>query len=381
MDSAQDSRLPDMPTVALPRDVLARAGDLLLSKHGSRRTILVQTCMGWLLMFYCVCMGLYAASHAGTPPAVAWTWAACSMLGASMVYGAIRMGWTERLPDPAMTTLQMSFSVTVAAIAYGMAGPLRGGVFPVLMVIMLFGFFALPPRVVWAITGYMVSVFGGVMLLMAQVSPQVYEPTVEWAHFLMMAAMTPVMPLLTARYAAIRERSARQHKDFQRVHELATRDELTGLMNRRQMTEMLQRSQVFRARTGRPYCVAVLDLDYFKRINDEHGHAVGDEVLRRFAEVAQASVRDNDAVARWGGEEFVLLMGDTRLAAAKAGVERLRERIEGLRMRVGDRTLAFTMSGGIAEPLEGETFERALSRADHALYVAKARGRNQVVNA
>lgn len=381
MNSVEDSRLPEMPALAIPREALVRAGDSILGRTALRRRILVRTGLALSLMVYCAVLGVFGAAVAGTPEAVVWTWAACSVGGFVAIFLAIRAGLTESFVDPGMTTLQMTFAVTSGAIAYAMLGPLRGSVFPMLMVIMMFGVFSLPPRVVAAVAVYTVVLFGAIMWLMATHHATAYPPTVELVHFLMLAVMTPVMPALTTRFASLRERHARQHKDLKRVQELATRDELTGLMNRRQMTEMLQRSQVFRARTGRPYCVAVLDLDFFKRINDEHGHGVGDEVLRRFAEVAQASVRDNDAVARWGGEEFVLLMGDTRLAAAKAGVDRLRERFELMRLRVGDRTLTVTVSAGIAEPLEGETFERALSRADHALYVAKARGRNQVVAA
>jgi diguanylate cyclase len=361
--------------------LIQRLSTLLFTDDRRRRSSLMLALLGALLMAYSGIVGLYAAGVARAPAPVVWAWAATSTGVMVLAYLANRMGWTRGMPDPALTLLQLIFTVTSSAVAYSILGPVRGAVFPVLMVITVFGVMSLLPRTMAKVSAYVVVLYGGVMAFKAMQEPTVYPLGVEIAHFLMLSVMVSVVPLLSMRYASLRAQQARSQQDLIRVQELASRDELTGLVNRRQMTQLLQRAQAARARSGRPFCVAVLDLDHFKRINDHYGHAAGDEVLRRVAEAAKSAVRDHDVIARWGGEEFVLLLGDSKLSSAQAGVERLRQHIESMVMHVGNHTMTMTVSAGLAEPLEGESFERALSRADHALYVAKARGRNAVVTA
>jgi len=132
-------------------------------------------------------------------------------------------------------------------------------------------------------------------------------------------------------------------------------------------------------RSGHTFCVALIDIDHFKQINDRFGHAAGDAVLRRFAREALAAVRVADMLARWGGEEFVLLLSDARLPLARGGVERVRQRIEALSILTEDPTLRVTVSAGLTEHIAGESVGDALDRADRALYEAKAQGRNRTV--
>jgi diguanylate cyclase (GGDEF)-like protein len=124
--------------------------------------------------------------------------------------------------------------------------------------------------------------------------------------------------------------------------------------------------------------VAVLDVDHFKAVNDSHGHAAGDEVLRAIAHELQSAMRLSDAVARWGGEEFVLVLSDTRAALARAGLERMRDRVARLRVVVPEGVVAVTLSAGLAEHHAGETVAQTLARADRALYEAKQQGRDRV---
>ena len=122
-----------------------------------------------------------------------------------------------------------------------------------------------------------------------------------------------------------------------------------------------------------------LDLDHFKRVNDKHGHAAGDAVLRAFAETAQTTLRRSDVLARWGGEEFVLLQADTSMSLAKATTERLREQLAKLELACGEGTLQVSFSAGLTEYRPGELLTQTLERADRLLYEAKAQGRNLVV--
>jgi len=123
----------------------------------------------------------------------------------------------------------------------------------------------------------------------------------------------------------------------------------------------------------------MIDLDHFKRINDTRGHAAGDAVLRNFAAEARSAIRVSDVVARWGGEEFLLLMTDTRVGLGRLGVERLRERIAALRPLGMDDPLSISFSAGLTEHRAGEPVSETIARADQAVYAAKAQGRNRVV--
>jgi diguanylate cyclase (GGDEF)-like protein len=123
----------------------------------------------------------------------------------------------------------------------------------------------------------------------------------------------------------------------------------------------------------------ILDIDHFKRINDSHGHAVGDVVLRHFAQVAQSILRDGDVLARWGGEEFLLVLPTDSAASAEALAQRLRERTAATSIALPHGgAVTITVSIGVAALCEGELTSAVLERADAALYRAKAEGRNRV---
>ena len=123
-----------------------------------------------------------------------------------------------------------------------------------------------------------------------------------------------------------------------------------------------------------------LDIDFFKKVNDQYGHAVGDEVLKRFAEIAKSTIRNTDIFARIGGEEFVVLLLETDLQQAPILADRLREAVSNATVKAKERTVRFTVSIGITacKKEAEETFDTMLERADQALYRAKHNGRNRV---
>ena len=163
------------------------------------------------------------------------------------------------------------------------------------------------------------------------------------------------------------------------INELAIRDELTGVHNRRHLLSLIEVEQARSARAARPFCLCLLDIDFFKRINDTYGHSAGDCVLREFATAVQAQVRDADCFGRYGGEEFLLMLPETSLEAAAFLVERIRAAVETLRFVDIDAALTVSVSIGVAQFRPGESIAQAIARADEALYLAKARGRNRVV--
>nr|WP_269089901.1 GGDEF domain-containing protein [Aquabacterium fontiphilum] len=159
----------------------------------------------------------------------------------------------------------------------------------------------------------------------------------------------------------------------------ACTDPLTQLRNRRFAMEVAQHEAAVFERGGRPLALLLCDIDHFKRINDQHGHDAGDAVLRAVAQALREGVREIDHVARWGGEEFLVLLPGTEVAEAEQVADRLREAVQ--RLEAGPRAgaLAVTMTFGVSVLRPGEGVEQALARADQALYRGKEAGRNRVI--
>ena len=163
------------------------------------------------------------------------------------------------------------------------------------------------------------------------------------------------------------------------VYQLATQDSLTGLPNRRHFAETMERELARARRHGRALTLALIDLDHFKRINDDLGHLAGDQVLRRFGALLREHVRADDLPARIGGEEFALLMPESDLDAAFESADRIRQIIAEESFDAGGQTLKLTISIGLACWDTSRDSVSALMRAaDRALYRAKSEGRNRV---
>jgi diguanylate cyclase (GGDEF)-like protein len=157
------------------------------------------------------------------------------------------------------------------------------------------------------------------------------------------------------------------------AEEVASRDVLTGVRSRLYAESQIER----RIAVGAPFCVAVIDINGFKRVNDEHGHLMGDELLRQFGRELQSACRSTDVIARWGGDEFIVLL-DGSLPAADAQIARLRKWVFGsytLRVLSGAKKIEVAASIGLAEHSPGETMKEVLDRADVEMYKGKAASR------
>jgi len=162
---------------------------------------------------------------------------------------------------------------------------------------------------------------------------------------------------------------------YAQMHQMAYTDALTSMINRRGMQQRLE-SELERARRyNRPFALILADIDHFKKVNDTYGHSVGDQVLREVAGRLAQNLRDSDSLARWGGEEFLILAPETNLHQAHLLAQRLREAISERPIS----GLVITLSLGVACYRQGDSVAGLLSRADEAMYQAKANGRNQVV--
>jgi diguanylate cyclase (GGDEF)-like protein len=178
----------------------------------------------------------------------------------------------------------------------------------------------------------------------------------------------------------VQERTAQLQAANAQLEKLAVTDALTGLLNRRALSDLFRREIERAQRHRRELAVIMFDVDHFKAINDRHGHAAGDAVLRQIAGVATQSTRSTDTIARYGGEEFVLVAPETDKSSALELAERMRAALQSAEIRIDHQSLKVTASFGVAM-LHGEDSrpEDVLRRADEALYAAKGAGRNRVV--
>lgn len=275
----------------------------------------------------------------------------------------------------------MVWTITSGAVAYVLAGDARGVVPSVLAMILFFGTFGLTVAEVIGIGVYALLAFACAVAATTRFNTGPFG-YLDAAYALMVLIVLGGSIALNLRIQRIRARLREQREALAHAlavnRELATRDELTGLPNRRAMQDLMGLEHRRSLRSGRPMLLAQLDIDHFKRINDAHGHATGDRALQAFASVVRASVRDTDVLARWGGEEFVLLLSETRLDDARDLVERLRQAVATMEIPHTEGVLRMTVSVGLAMHLPGDTVDLTLERADQALYTAKSLGRNRI---
>jgi diguanylate cyclase (GGDEF)-like protein len=356
---------------------------LLLTRDLRQQIRLAQAGLANLLMLACVGMLHWLDAAGATNHPYVWPWTLSSVGGMVVVFALIRSGRVTHWRDPSLTMQQMLYAILFAGLGYCITGSARAVVIPILAVVLMFGMFGMSLRQVTVVGVYTLVVFGagGVFWLR---HPLPNEPAgVEVAHMMIVSIMIAGVVLLTGRLHGMRERSRRQRAALstalERIRELATRDELTGCFNRRAMLERMAEESLRCVRSGSPMCLVLLDLDHFKHINDIHGHAAGDVVLRGFAELTRGQLRSTDVLGRWGGEEFLLMLGSTDAEQGQQCVMRVLNKLASAHFDAGPARLAVTSSAGMAECRGGESIVAAIERADKALYRAKSEGRNRLV--
>lgn len=165
---------------------------------------------------------------------------------------------------------------------------------------------------------------------------------------------------------------------YRRINQLIEKDSLTGLYLRRKLEDELHNHIEQFQRLGTEFCYVLIDLDHFKDVNDTYGHSAGDGVLKSLSKVMRRSLRNQDIIFRYGGEEIALIMPNTHLDQAQKIVERIRKKFNDGKIEIGQYVLSLSFSSGISEYQEGMTKKTLMDLADQALYLAKASGRNQV---
>ena len=197
------------------------------------------------------------------------------------------------------------------------------------------------------------------------------------------AALLAGVLLIGAEFQGMRdgllERNRGLRDAMERLQDMALKDDLTGLHNRRSVMELLGRQKALADRGAQTFTLCYCDLDHFKAVNDRYGHAVGDVALKQFAELASAVVRNVDYVARFGGEEYLLVLVDADAETALQVADRLADHTRQMWIPGTDKAFKMTVSVGIASYQVGERVQDLVSRADEALYQAKRNGRDRVV--
>ena len=184
-----------------------------------------------------------------------------------------------------------------------------------------------------------------------------------------------------AQVAAAEHHIEQLKNELELARRLVHEDPLSGALNRRGLDDALAREAARAERNGTPLCVAMIDIDNFKQVNDSFGHQVGDMVLVHLVAVIKETIRTQDLIGRYGGEEFLLLLPDTPDQGAARILDRLRAIIADLDWSAFSPGMQVTISAGVATLKPNETPDIILARADSALYAAKARGRNRIASA
>jgi diguanylate cyclase (GGDEF)-like protein len=338
-------------------------------------------------VLYLICLAL-VLSQVGAGLSAAADAAAVSCYGIGgllFFYLLVRNGSRLGIAARTLATLQGLFAISCSMWMYAMSGPVRAATLAMPVVVIAFCTFALRPRQTLLLAAVSIAGLGATMWALQALDPLRHPPAVEAVTFAYMTAAMLSIAVLTGEMNKLRARLKRQKDELlaalATIRKLATVDELTSLANRRHMNEVLEAEERRQGARGQTTCIALLDIDFFKQVNDRFGHAAGDAVLKNFAGAARAELRAADVLARWGGEEFLLMLPNTDQREAMCVLERIAARIAALQVPDVELERSLTFSCGLSARRDGESFADTINRADKSLYEAKSSGRDRVVTA
>lgn len=295
---------------------------------------------------------------------------------------ALRSGWSRRFADPGLILPQMLASVTWDAIGYATMREAHAGMLMPAALTVTYGVFALRGPAVFVVQAYTLLLIGATMATMSAVDPVTYpisEAVLVYGSFVVTVLM---LGWSGHQIAQLRQRERETRNELSatldQIQQRVNHDGLTGLHNRRYIQSVLAHHLARAEREDAPLALAMLDIDHFKQVNDQHGHATGDAVLAAFARVAQSVLPATEVIGRWGGEEFLVL--STRgLSCAQllAQVDRVRDRLLQEQLVVPTGALSINFSAGVALHRRGDPPSAVMDAADQALYAAKQGGRGR----
>lgn len=357
---------------------------VLLSTDSKQRVRIIRSLMATNVYVLCIGIMGFAAQQGLMRADQAYLLSGVTILNVVVWYALLRSGLNQRFAEPSLTLPQILAALTWIVGAYTITGGFHGATMMLLTLVLVFGIFNLKARDAKIAGAYAVVLTGIAMVYKTMTDPEGYPVALELVHFALVVSSVPTISVLTAQLSNLRTRLRTKQDELtqalDRIQVLATRDELTGLYNRRYMMSVLDEHQRRLSRSSEhDFCLAILDIDFFKQINDTHGHGVGDEVLRNFAIQAALMTRDTDVLARWGGEEFMLVLVGTNVEEAELGIQRLRDSLKNVTVARDHLALHPSFSAGLTAYQPGESLQACIDRADKALYCAKQGGRNRTV--
>jgi diguanylate cyclase (GGDEF)-like protein len=328
-------------------------------------------------VLYLLCAGVlwFEVEEGGVSRSQAMWLSSVVLGGLAMFYGLIRASAFLKLTPSQLACSQGAHAIICITAAYAIAAPIRGAILTLLLVVLVFCAFALESKRSHQISAFTILLLGATMWWRLHDDPVAYPPGVEAVHFVLATSMIIAVVFLTSQFNWMRNRLKSQKAELERI---AMRDDLTGLPNRRHMKEVLAEEEKRHRKGSNTLCLALLDIDHFKSINDTYGHAAGDDILRGFAEQIKGMLRLNDVLARWGGEEFLMVLPNTGEDDAMLVLERVKLHLGAIPVEAFGTHLRITFSSGVAAMELNETIIDTIRRADKAMFRAKSLGRNRV---
>ena len=357
--------------------------DLLKRRTGQRRQMLAVQGVSYALITSVLLVYCYAGTISIVIPSTYFL----TGVGLVAIFVVLSEGqFNDRFEDHYLTIYQVGGHVALQ-LCFLLAAPEIGFAF-LSVIFLIFGFGALRMTSRQAIITWTLTMIGLAPIFLLTSTPiglpvgTATERVAAMLSYVLTIGQCAFVGLYgSTMRKMLYDRSFELKAAYKRIEELAELDELTGSSNRRCIMRMLEEEIVRAGRSGSPCSIALIDLDWFKRINDAYGHPTGDEVLRTFSITMFANIRSVDRFGRYGGEEFLLVLPDMDTERAVRALDRLRAIIADLDWSAFAPGMKATMSAGVATLNSNETSDTLLARADSALYAAKGQGRNRITRA
>lgn len=297
-------------------------------------------------------------------------------------YIIFRTGLNLRMTDPSLTLVQMCTASLIIMYVMYFANESRGVFLLMYVVMLLFGIFRLNTRQFLFISVFILLTYGGNITLLHLFRPQGVNFQNECLQWFMLALVLVAFSAIGGYISSLRRNLSASHSQLQKsisiIQEMAIRDELTGVYNRRYLMEFLENEKNRSSRAGSQFAIAMLDIDQLKEANDIYGHLMGDRILRLVSTIIRDSLRNIDSCGRYGGDEFILVFAQTDIKGAMASVERIRVSIEQNHFPDLKPGFRITVSIGLTDYRPPEEVEKMIARVDRVLYRAKNEGRNRL---
>lgn len=307
-------------------------------------------------------------------------------------YVVLRSGLNLRFADPSLTFFQIAVPAVLGLYVMFHAGVARSAFLLLGVTMFAFGMFRFKIKEFISLASFILFGYGLLIVVLFHYAPTQVDLRLEILLWLAFAVTLVQFSFLAGTIGHLRRKVsdknlelAKQNAELevalQRISDMAIRDELTGQYNRHYLMERIAEETQRCARYGSVFSLCILDIDFFKKVNDTHGHLAGDEVLRKVATGVASALRATDFLGRFGGEEFVIALTNTPIDGAMVIAERVREKIARLEFPEIEGQFQVTVSIGISEHDKRATPAMTLKLADEALYRAKEGGRNRCISA